>query len=54
MAGRCGGALRRGAVTGLVERGTLNQENSGSNILPAVSKLNQFRSPHVAAVHSTV
>ena len=31
-----------------------NRENPGSNRLAAVSKLWQFRSPHVATVHSSV
>ena len=43
-----------GAVGLWLEHRTLNQESPGSNLLTAVSKLGQFRSLHVASVHSAV
>ena len=43
-----------GRSTVEVRIGALNRENPGSNPLPAVSKLSQFRSSHVATIHSAV
>ena len=37
-----------------LERGTFNRENPGLNPLAPVSKLWQFRSPHIATIHSAV
>ena len=43
-----------GAVAKRLERWALDQENLGSNYLAAISKLWQFRSPHIVTVHSAV
>ena len=42
------------AVASRSERRTLSTENPSSNHFASVSKRWQFRSPHVAAIHSAV
>ena len=40
------------AVAQQLEHQSLNRENPGSNPLATVSKLGQFRSPHIATFHT--
>ena len=47
-------AVNIGAAAEWSERRSLSRENPGSNPLAAVSKLWQFRSSHVATIHSAV
>ena len=43
-----------GAVALCLEHQTLNRENPVLNALAAISKLGQFRLPHIVPVHSAV
>ena len=43
-----------GAVAQWLENHILSQEYLGLNLLATILKLGQFRSPHIASVHSAV